>query len=85
MLQATMRKPLPAWGVQLLLFVGVVVAEAAADAELEAVVGVIRLVVWDSVRDAAYVRRVAGDSCRRGRSVGGALRRLGQLACCGLS
>jgi len=41
----TVRKLYLAWGVQLVHFVGVVVAEAAAVDELVAVTGVVRLVV----------------------------------------
>ena len=49
----TVRKLYLAWGVQLVHLVGVVVAEAAAVDELEAVAGVVRLVVWDGVHVAA--------------------------------
>jgi len=62
-----------AWGVQLVHLVGVVVAEAAAVDELEAVAGVVRLVVWDGVHVAACVGRAAGGSCRRGGGGGGAV------------
>jgi len=51
------RKLHLAWGVQLVHLLGVVVAEAAADDELEAVAGVVWLVVWDGVHVAACVRR----------------------------
>ena len=49
-----------ACGVQLELFVGVTSADVAADAELAAVVGVVRLTVWDGVHVAACVCRAAG-------------------------
>jgi len=80
----TVRTLRLAWGLQLVLLVGVVVAEAAADDELEAVAVVVRLVVWYGVQGAACVRRAAGGSCRRDGGDGGAVRRVGQRACCGL-
>jgi len=61
-----------AWGVQLVVLVGVAVA------------GVVRFDVWDGVHVAACVRRAAGGSCRRGGGAGGAVRRLGRRACCRL-
>jgi len=77
----TVRKFFLAWGVQLVHLVGVVVAEAAADDKLEAVAGVVRLVVWDGVQVAACVRRAAAGSRRRGGIGGGAVRRVGWRAC----
>jgi len=77
----TVRKLYLAWGVQLVHLVGVVVAEAAAVDELEAVAGVVRLVVWDGVHVAACVGRAAGGSCRRGGGGGGAVRHVGRRAC----
>jgi len=51
------RKLLLACGMQLVLVVGVTAAEGAVDAELAAVVEVVRLIVWDGVHVAAYVGR----------------------------
>ena len=53
----TVRKLPLAWGAQLVLIVGVTSADVAADAELAAVVGVMRLIVWDGVHVAACVGR----------------------------
>ena len=76
----TVRKLHPAWGVQLVHLVGVVVAEAAAEDELEAVAGVVWLVVRDGLQVSACVRRAPGRSCRRGGGADGAVRRVGRRA-----
>jgi len=59
--------------VQLVLIVEVTAADVAADAELAAVVGVVRLIVWDGVHVAACVGRAAADYCRTGSGRGGAV------------
>jgi len=69
----TVRKLPLAWGAQLVLIVGVTSADVAADAELAAVVGVMRLIVWDGVHVAACVGRAVCSFCRPGGGRGGAV------------
>jgi len=58
-----------AWGVQLVVLVGVAVA------------GVVRFGIWDGVHVPACVGRAFCASCRRGGGGGGAVRRVGRRAC----
>ena len=59
--------------VQLVLIVEVTAADVAADAELAAVVGVVRLIVWDGVHVAACVGRAVFFFCRPVGGRGGAV------------
>jgi len=76
------------FGVHLVLFVGV----AVADVEVDMVAGVVLFVVWDGGQVAAYVWRAGGALCRRrgggrggGHGGGGcAVCRVGRWASCGL-
>jgi len=60
-------------GVPLVLIVGVTAADVAADAGLAAVVGVVRLIVWDGVNVAACVERAVCAFFRPGGGRGGAV------------
>ena len=83
LLPGTVRKLPLAWGVQLVLIVGVTAADVAADEERDAVAGVVRLIVRAGVHVAACVCRAVCAFFRPAGGRGGVVCSAGRYARCG--